>query len=498
MGPTKPGMGRVLTFVVSAPRWKLFLVAVLSRVVLCAWTVFCGWLLPDYDESARLNDVDLRLPEVVHGTRPAPALEMLWHWDAVHFRHIADYGYTHESNFAFFPLVPLMVRSLEHLTPSAPFMVFTLFQFGFFAASVIAMRRALFAIIDDKLDIFAATAAVPAEITSSFDRERRTKAVVGAATLFYILSPAAVFTVVSYTEPFYCALTLGGFVLLRRRWALMGSVWFALATAARSNGILSALFLFLDSTRILIQGRKAGGLTVLQMIYDIAARLLGACLVVVPYLVVNRSAFTSFCRAIPNASPGAVEMLVEGVFHRLEWVSPASVKPAAAAVARAVDDMFASTSESRVDPTVWACPGSWLGMYTDIQRRHWGLGFLAYYEWRNIHNFFIALPLYLAMGIGLVYGWRCSGWRLGSVRRWALGFLLGSPHTIWLYAMLFIAITRMHVQVTTRFVFMSPAFYLLLGARAATSPLYWRGLLFYIAVYVILSPVLFANFYPWT
>jgi phosphatidylinositol glycan class V len=487
-------MGKILTFLVEAPRWKLFLFAVLSRFVLAAWVICCDYVLEDYDESSRLNDVDLRLSEVQHGTRPAPFFAALWHWDAVHYRHIADYGYTHESNFAFFPLIPLMVRSLGHLVPSAPFLAFTLFQFGFFGASVIAMRRALFAMVDDRLDVFAANAVVPETAPASV-RERKTKTVVGVATLFYILSPAGIFTVTSYTEPFYCALTLGGFVLVRRRWVLMGCVWFALATAARSNGILASMFLVLDATRMLVQGRAKCRLTRFQMAYDITARFAGAFFVIIPYLIVNRVAFESFCVAQHDTTLlQTVDSIVSNAVSRL----PLALQPTFSAVAGAVEDIFATSSVSRVDPKLFSCPSSWINMYTDVQRRYWGLGFLAYYKLTNLHNFAIAGPLFVAMTIALFHGWRCSGWRIRDIRRWILGFVLGSPHTVWLYVMLFIAVTRMHVQVTTRFVFMSPAFYMLLGAKAADSPLYWRFLLTYIAIYVILSPVLFANFYPWT
>jgi hypothetical protein len=519
-------MGRILDFIVWAPRWQLFVASVLSRVVLAAWVILVGTYLADYDESARLNDVDLRLPRIVHGTRSAPRFPMLWHWDAVHYRHIADYGYTHESSFAFFPFIPLMIRSLERGLPSCPFVAFTRLQFLFFGASVVAMRRALFAIVDDELDAFAAAAADPKAKRdgSEVDRIRRTNTVVGAAVIFYILSPASIFTVASYTEPFYCALTLGAFVLLRRGWAILGSVWFALATASRSNGILAAAFLLQDALRLCWRRyrgdpteeavRRASSLaersaeprvhrTLLQ---DVAGRVIGAAVAVLPYFIVNRSAFSSFCKAIRRPAEDAPWYLQQAsaAFHSVLDAVPEPFVDSARAALVAVDDaVYGVASESKVTAAHAAtlphtCPTNWLATYTHIQKRYWGLDWFSYYEFRNTHNFAIAGPLYVGMAVALLYAWRCTGWRLLRVSQWVPGLVCGSPHTTWLFLMLFIAMTRMHIQVTTRFVYMSPAFYLLLGATAARWKLFWGYLLLYVVAFAMLSPVLYANFYPWT
>lgn len=57
-----------------------------------------------------LSNVTVELSQVDRWIRVA--FSGLTRWDAVHFLHIAQYGYTYENNLAFFPLFPTLIYSL--------------------------------------------------------------------------------------------------------------------------------------------------------------------------------------------------------------------------------------------------------------------------------------------------------------------------------------------------------------------------------------------------
>lgn len=40
----------------------------------------------------------------------------LRNWDAVHFYHIAQHGYSHDNVCAFFPFVPMIIRAVSFVT----------------------------------------------------------------------------------------------------------------------------------------------------------------------------------------------------------------------------------------------------------------------------------------------------------------------------------------------------------------------------------------------
>jgi len=187
----------------------------------------------------------------------------------------------------------------------------------------------------------ACSAALLARLTAAVLRDERSAAV---AALFFILNPASVFHAVAYTEALFTFLSFAGLYALHAR----GAFWpaaaaFAASSAARSNGILSAGFLLHASARRAIAdwraGRRGGAAAA-------AARgAVGAALVVAPYAWLQYSAWAAYCG------------------------------PAAAGPRRP-----------------W-CDGALPSVYGFVQGEYWGVGFLKYYQLKQIPNFLIAAPV---------------------------------------------------------------------------------------------------------
>jgi GPI mannosyltransferase 2 len=62
-------------------------------------------------------------------------LSGLSRWDARHFLHIAEFGYIWESNLAFFPLFPTILRILGGILHQAAGQMISLFSAMLFAGA---------------------------------------------------------------------------------------------------------------------------------------------------------------------------------------------------------------------------------------------------------------------------------------------------------------------------------------------------------------------------
>ncbi|OZC12692.1 mannosyltransferase [Onchocerca flexuosa] len=153
----------------------------------------------------------------------------LTRWDAVHFLHIAQYGYTYENNLAFFPLFPTLIYCFT-LTWSwaVPFIhfstaiVLTALTINFVA--FVLCGQLLYAL----LLIFT----------------KSTKLAL-LACLVFTLNPASIFFSAVYSESVYMLLTFCGIFALYADSSLsfiryiIAALFFSFAFAARSNGIFN-------------------------------------------------------------------------------------------------------------------------------------------------------------------------------------------------------------------------------------------------------------------
>ena len=132
-------------------------------------------------------------------------------WDAIWYLHIAQAGYTHRRDAAFFPVYPLLVRAAGFLTRSDIAGAALVSLVAFFAALLVLHRLTV-------IELGAPAAARTVLLISFF--------------------PTAMFFSAGYTEALFFALSVGVFLAAReQRWALVGMLG-AAAAASRTNGVL--------------------------------------------------------------------------------------------------------------------------------------------------------------------------------------------------------------------------------------------------------------------
>lgn len=267
---------------------RLFLVTILVRSLFTVLALLSDTLSPDYDNSmlaeavaasssslsvsslsgffAEKRDASAPAQQRARQTplqrqleRAATApqnrkvftlLDPLMRWDAVHFRHIAQHGYTHEHLCAFFPEIGNMYsffglihrdndgattqtahRSRLYQTPSPAIHNELLFLSSHILCSGIA---ALF-LRSILLDLLSATVAEdcvhdkrrgsspPARSLAAADSPQSLASLVGragfvfkAASIVWLINPAAVFFSAAYTETYFALLSFAGIWAMHR------------------------------------------------------------------------------------------------------------------------------------------------------------------------------------------------------------------------------------------------------------------------------------------
>lgn len=185
------------------------------------------WLLPQAGTSTGFADVTGR-----------SLLAMHWRWDALHYYSIATGGYGAyqkqpqpgtEPNglFAFFPLLPLAIRSVA-----------TLFN-GFRPPAAVPIAEAeASTLIAGVLVVQIATLLACWLLFQLAREETNDTATATRAVLYMLFFPLAFFYAVPYAEPLFLAASIGTFLAARRGHWVRAGVWAALASAARPFGLL--------------------------------------------------------------------------------------------------------------------------------------------------------------------------------------------------------------------------------------------------------------------
>jgi len=343
-------------------------------------------------------------------------------WDAVYFLHIAEHGYTYENTLAFFPLFPLIIRGVANSS-------LCLLQYCMSYASVLLLSAALVNIVFFVLS--AMTLYKLGRIILGSD------ALAYRAAQFYCINPASIFFSAAYSESCYVLLTFRGMLLLERGHWISSAIFFALSGAARSNGLVNIGFLLhraIYDVVALLHVRAKNGISLSEFGLNICRISALLVLCVVPFAAFQYRAYTVYCNRFASYQdlPEHIRQYGIEMGYRMPYMGP----------------------------SVW-CSSSFPLSYSYIQSSHWNVGFLNYYEWKQIPNFLLATPMATLCVVMIVsYLWKHGSYCIyaGFIPRGDAEHVTedewddGLPRTCFVYVvhtafLLVFGILCMHVQV---------------------------------------------------
>ncbi|KAL9550245.1 hypothetical protein MBANPS3_004811 [Mucor bainieri] len=270
------------------------------------------------------------------------------------------------------------------------------------------------------------------------------------SSIAFCLSPPAMFMSSFYTESIFALMTFTGMRwIIEKKYVQAALIW-GVASAVRSNAIVYAGFFFYDLVLLRFIHRKN------------VVTGLGRSIV---YTAITASGFALF-------------------------------------------QYFAYREFCSLDRP-W-CTDKLPLIYSFVQKEYWDVGFMSYYEVKQIPNFVLAAPIIGLSVCGL------NGYiRHNATEFWTLGIRRGERNNsddyyssklavfiyLWAFLLLF-ATTNMHIQVIIRFFTSVPPLYWYVGnlwiKGFCESKHTWmaNAVLGYFAIYGLIGIVLFSSFLP--
>ncbi len=387
-----------------------------------------------------------------------------------------------EQSYAFFPLYPWCLRFVGRLIGPVE---------GAGGSTTLAIAGCIVSMIS----FLVAACALHQLIKNIFHGRPNARKEANFTLIAFCWNPAGVFFSVCYTESIFAALVFTAIALLyapnrrglnfQRFTGWVSAFLFALATLARSNGILNACFVAYWGFNRIVKGYGRHDRSIAKTFVLFLEMVLQIALVIAPMSLFQLSCYNTFCLSNAEAS----------VFH--PWCSGS---PSLLSLGRP-------------------------SLYSWVQHRYWGVGFLKYYQLKQVPNFVLAFPSILLSAWGLFHylSALCKLLRSSSLSYMSLLVELLLPnqashrfvtkeHVLPPIVMLLplmvhwagflgVCVFFANIQVTIRLLAAAcPPFHWVIGRilsgdegpRAKTIVTLW------IASYTILGTVLHANFYPWT
>ena len=258
-------------------------------------------------------------------------------WDSQYYITIADKGYTQEQFLAFFPFYPLLIRFiastiLHPLSLFLPFRSLLLISGYFITNTSFLLATFLLYKLTNRL-----TSNPLLSLYSCF---------------FFCLNPASVFMCSLYTESVFSCFCFAGMLAIVNTKLYTASLLFGISTAIRSNGVLNIGFIlyfhFQDYLSFFITSHRQFKQITYRSLRQLLQLVIQVSLVLSPFFCFQVYSYRQIC---------------------------------------------AVNYTNTLQPTV--CNKRFPLVYSYIQNKYWNLGFMSYYEIKQIPNFLLAIPMAL-------------------------------------------------------------------------------------------------------
>ena len=328
--------------------------------------------IPDHEPSKK----DVYLPEK-RTPEHHPLVQFLLggfgNWDSEYYIMIAEHGHLYEQSLAFFPLLPWVMNMTSSIVYSCtglsrmtiPARSMNLIM-GW-AVSNVAFLLATILLYQLTLKVFGSSKM--AAMTS----------------LLFVINPASVFMSSVYTESLFAVFSFAGMLCLETQRSWVAILLFALGGATRSNGVLALLYLaYYHYRRLVAQGCS-------YLAPGVIVGVVQSAFIIAPYVLFQLYGYCIYCsvKGGGNSVNSLVALLCSSISLPAVVHQPTTHPP-------------------------W-CDQTLPHPYGYVQATYWGVGFLKYYQLKQIPNFLLATPMVLIGGLSLWAYFSACGERLPSL-----------------------------------------------------------------------------------
>ena len=371
---------------------QLLIYLILNRLFILSFGTLIHKSVRDYDLSSS-NSIFLK-------------------WDSIYFIDIAKNGYTFENELAFYPGFPILIRIVKKLM-----MLDVSYEFCSILINFVCYVVNCFILFD-----------LTVAVGFSNDFAYRT-------SLFWCISPISIFSFAPYSESLFSLLSFFGMLMMTKKRYFLAFISFFLSGFVRSNGMISAGFMFYEVLTFMIQFNNSFGDNI----------------------------YTKFVKCILRIKPKISFKMIILFSFGLLLVVPSI--------------LFYLYSNKLF------CPGAeWCGHshYGYVQNKYWGVGFLKYWRISQIPNILLAFPICYFCFCFLKY--------MKNTKNTII-----FPYLVHLSFLLCFSLLFAHVQVTTRLILSaSPSSWWALALKNN------KVSKIYCLLYLVIGTSLFVNFLPWT